>query len=308
VTVVVPARDAEATIGGTLAALSAQEVFFDYEVIVVDSGSRDRTVAIASSAPVVSAVLRNRSGEPAGSRNLGAAHGSGAVLAFTDADCMPEPGWLAAGVRALAGADLVAGKVLPVRPPGPFDRTVSVAHDHGLYETANLFVSRAWFDRVGGFQPVVESVDAGRAPFGEDAWLGWRLRRAGARAAFCSDAGVRHAVFPRNAGGYLAERARVRHFPSLVALIPELRSQFLWHRVFLSPESAAFDLMVAGFLTRRRAVAAAAAVPYALSLVRAARDAQGPQRLLVGGARVAADAVTFGSLACGSLHARTAVL
>jgi glycosyltransferase involved in cell wall biosynthesis len=308
VTVVVPARDAEATIDGTLAALSAQEASFDYEVVVVDSGSGDRTVAVASSAPVVSAVLRNPGGEPAGSRNLGAAHGSGSMLAFTDADCEPEPGWLAAGVRALAAADLVAGAVLPVRPPGPFDRTVGVAHDHGLYETANLFVSRAWFERVGGFEPVVGSVDAGRAPFGEDAWFGWRLRRAGARAAFCSEAVVRHAVFPRGAAGYVAERARVRHFPALVALIPELRGQFLFRRAFLSSESARFDLMVAGALTRRRSTALLAALPYAASVARAAHDVPAPRRALVAGARIVADAVTFAALVAGSVRARTAVL
>jgi glycosyltransferase involved in cell wall biosynthesis len=308
VTVVVPARNAEATIGAALAALAAQRFDGDYEVIVVDSGSVDGTVAIASASAVVSAVLRNPGGEPAGSRNLGVRHGSGAILAFTDADCEPAPDWLAAGVRALAEADLVQGAIAPARPPGPFDRTVGLGHDHGLYETANLFMPRTWFERVGGFQPVVGSVEAGRAPFGEDALLGWRVRRAGARAAFCEHAVVKHAVFTRGAGGYVTERARARHFPPLVALIPELRSQFLYGRWFLSAESFRFDLMVAGVLTRRRAVAVLGALPYGASVARTVRAAPAAQRALAACARVAADATTFGALILGSAGARTAVL
>jgi glycosyltransferase involved in cell wall biosynthesis len=308
VTVVIPARDAQETIGATLAALAAQRFAGSFEVIVVDSGSADRTAAIAQANAVVSAVLRNPGGEPAGSRNLGVRHGSGEVLAFTDADCEPAPGWLAAGLNALERADLVQGAVWPARRPGPFDRTVGVGHDHGLYDTANLFVTRSAFERAGGFTPVIGSVDDGRAPFGEDAWMAWRARRAGARAAFCADAIVHHAVFPRGPVGYITERLRYRHFPPLVARIPELRSQFLWRGLFLSAESARFDLLLAGLVTRRRAPALLAALPYAWSVLRAARSAPCSQRPLVAGARVVADAVGFGALVFGSAAARTPVL
>jgi hypothetical protein len=308
VTVVIPARNAEATIGRTLAALAAQRFQGSYEVIVVDSGSRDGTVPLAQASDVVSAVLHNPGGEPAGSRNLGVRHGSGQLLAFTDADCEPEPGWLAAGVEALASADLVQGAVVPERTPGPFDRTVGVGHDHGLYDTANLFVSRPWFERVGGFEPVLAARHTERSPFGEDAWMAWRARRAGARAAFCAGAVVHHAVFPRGAGGYLAERSRCRHFPPLVARIPELRSQFLHRRLFLSPASARFDLMLAGLLTRRRSAALLCALPYAASVLRTARVAPAPQRPIVVPARVAADALAFAALVYGSAAARSAVL
>jgi glycosyltransferase involved in cell wall biosynthesis len=281
-------------------------------VIVVDSGSTDETPSLAEASPAVTAVLHNSGGEPAGSRNLGAGHAAGATLAFTDADCEPEPGWLAAGVRALEQADIVQGRVFPVRPPGPFDRTVWVSHEHGLYETANLFARRETFERVGGFLPVLPPDQRNAHPFGEDAWFVWRAKRGGARTAFADDAIVRHAVFERSAREYVAERARTRLFPPLVALIPELRETSLHRRVFLSPDSARFDLALAGLLTgllsRRSAPILAGVVPYATSLASEARWSPRDQRLRVAAARAASDALTFVSLVRGSVAARTVVL
>jgi glycosyltransferase involved in cell wall biosynthesis len=328
ITVVVPARNASATIGRTLAALAAQETTLTYEVLVVDSGSSDETVAIASSAEVVSQVLHNPGGEPAGSRNLGVSHGNGRVLAFTDADCEPAPDWLAAGVRALERAEIVQGAVVPRGVAGPFDRTLGVSDEYGLYETANLFVRRDCFERIGGFEPVL-ALDSGELvpglavgaglgtgtdtrPFGEDTWFVWRAKRAGARTGFATDAVVRHAVFPRSPGGFVAEAARVRYFPPLVALIPELRDEFLHRRWFLSPSSLRFDLAIGGLavtaLSRRRLPGLAAVVVYALPLAREARHMSGRERLRVPAARIATDVVTFASLVRGSHRARTLVL
>lgn len=303
VTVVVAARNAAATIGRALAALSAQELDGEYEVIVVDSGSTDGTASLVERAPGV-ALLGNPGGEPASSRNLGAARARGAVLAFTDADCEPAVDWLACGLRVLSDAEIVQGRVVPAGAAGPFDRTVSVASEYGLYETANLFVRRSVFERVGGFEPVLHLVSGGRAhPFGEDAWFAWRARRTGARTAFASDAVVRHAVFDRGPLEFVRERARVRYFPPLVALIPELRGPFLHRRWFLSPMSMRFDLALAGAavaLLTRRAAPAALAVPYAAALLR-----RGPR---VAAWTAAADAVTFAALIRGSVHASTPVL
>jgi GT2 family glycosyltransferase len=308
VSVIVPARDAAVTLPGALAALAVQRLDGDYEVLVVDSGSRDATPRLVEDAARRAGavrLLRNPGGEPASSRNLGARHAAGDVLAFTDADCEPDPGWLAAGLRALrAGAELVQGRVVPARDPGPFDRTVSVGAEHGLYETANLFVTRAAFERAGGFAPVPGIELGAGAPFGEDAWFAWRARRAGAPSAFAPDAVVRHAVLARGPGGYVAERARCRHFPALVAAIPELRSAFLYRRAFLSPASARFDMALAGAglaLARGRRGPLLLALPWAAELARLRR----PERIA---ARAAADAVTFAALSAGSLRSRTPVL
>jgi glycosyltransferase involved in cell wall biosynthesis len=297
VSVVIPARDAAATLGATLAAVAGQAA----EVVVADDGSTDGTVALAEAAGarVVSAGGRG----PANARNVGAAAATGDVLAFTDADCVPEPGWVAAALAALGDADLVQGAVLPPEGAevGPFDRFIWVDHEHGLYETANLVVRRELFERLGGFESVL--VPRKGIELGEDVWFGWRARRAGARTSFSRDALVRHAVFPRGPAGYVAERARLRFFPELARKVPELRGHFFHRRVFLSARSARFDLAAAGVgaaLVTRRAAPLLAALPYARELRRVSPK--------VAAVQVAADAVGAAALVYGSLRARSPLL
>src|SRR5437588_11975405 len=100
VSVIVPARDAQDTLPRTLAALSRQELDGEYEVIVVDDGSRDRTVEAVGGADGPVTVVQQPPRGPAAARNLGVEHARGAALAFCDADVYPTRGWLRAGLRA----------------------------------------------------------------------------------------------------------------------------------------------------------------------------------------------------------------
>ena len=306
--VIVPAWQAADTLPACLDGLARQDAD-GFEVLVVDDGSTDGTAEIAERAGV--RLLRTDRLGPVGARNRGAAEASGDVLAFTDADCVPEPGWLSAGMACIEeGFELVQGLVRPARPHGPWERTISVGAEIGLYETANLFLRRSAFERVGGFEKPFE-IDLG-VHFGEDLWLAWRARRAGARSTFCAQAVVEHAVFPRGPGGYLAELRRRRYFPQIAALVPELRDTFFHRRVFLSARSAAFDLALAGAaaaLVSRSPLPLAAALPYARRLradALAWRDHESPAR--VAAVQAAGDAVTLAALVRGSLAARTLVL
>jgi glycosyltransferase involved in cell wall biosynthesis len=313
VSVVVPARGAADTLPKTLAALRDQAVEGGFEVVVVDNGSDDAIAAIARGAGPGVRLVRTQPLRAGAARNAGARDSTAPVLAFTDADCVPQTGWLEAGLAAMANADLVQGAVGPEAvAAGPFDRSVSVS-GAALYETANLFVSRDVFDRVGGFEDwMTEDFER---PFGEDVLFGWRAARTGARTAFSADARVSHAVRPRGAGGYVAERLRVRFFCALVRLVPELRQGFLYRRLFLSPRSARFDLAVAGVaaaLVLGLTVSAVAlllcvlAIPYARHLWRRSlpwgRRAPG-----VALAELAADAATLVALVYGSLRWRTPI-
>ncbi|HET9102213.1 MAG TPA: glycosyltransferase family A protein [Solirubrobacteraceae bacterium] len=316
--VIVPARDAEATLGRTLAALAAQQTTEAYEVIVVDDGSHDATAAIARAAPAPVTVVSQPAAGPAAARNLGARHARGDRLAFCDADVFPVPGWLAAGAAALARHELVQGRVAPDPdvPRGAFDRSLHIDGAVGLWETANLFVTRELFERVGGFQAWI-APRRGKA-LAEDVWFGHRALRAGARAGFSAEALAHHAVFSRHARGYVAERARLRFFPAMVARMPELRTAFLHRRVFLNPRTARFDLATAGALlatsprarARWRAAGLLAALPYARAVQIASARAPGrpPGRLGVAAADVAADAAGAAALAWGSLRYRSIVL
>ena len=318
--VIVPAHDAAQTLARALDALAAQAPDGRHEVIVVDDASTDGTGALAEAHPTAPRVVRReRPGGPGAARNDGAAAARAPVLAFLDADCFPTPGWLAAGLRSLASADLVQGAVLPLQgtPMGPWDRSLAVTRDWGLFETANLFMARNLFERIGGFEPVVTAAEAGHRPmggavsFGEDVWLGWRARRAGARTAFCSDALAYHAIFPGTARAHVAERARERYFPPLARAIPELRREFLYRRVFLSPRAATFDAAVvaAALAAARRSPAPLlAALPYARALGREARRWGRRRAPMVAAVEAAGDAVGLVARVRGSIAARSLVL
>jgi glycosyltransferase involved in cell wall biosynthesis len=308
--VIVPARNAASTIGRTLAALAAQDLGRPFEVIVVDDGSGDETAAIAERHGDPVRVLRGARRGQAEARNAGVAAAAGEALAFTDADCFPRPDWLREGLAALADADLVQGSVVadPAADRGPFDRTVEVGGEIGLYETANLFAHRELFERLGGFE---DWLPARGKQLAEDLWFGWRARRAGAATRFCERAVVEHAVFPRDAGAYVRERARLAYFPAIAAKMPELRETFFHRRWWMTDRSAAFDLALAGVAlaaVTRSPLPLLAAAPYARRVrEHAARWTPRPPLGIVA-TEVAADAVGAAALAAGSLRARSLLL
>ncbi len=318
VSVIVPARDAAATLGRTLAALAATEHAGPHEVVVVDDASADATAEVARAGGARVVASGGPLG-PAGARNAGLAATDAPLVAFTDADCVPAPGWLPALVRALESADLVTGPVLPDPDArrGIFDRTLDLPGGSPRFETANLGVRREVAERVGGFEPFAPSPGAapGLRPrpeqghFGEDAVFGWRAVRSGARRAFAPEAVVFHAVFPRTRAAYVAEKLRLRFFPALVAELPELREE-MPAGIFLSRRTAAFDAAVAGVLTaatRRSGWPLLLGIPY----VRGHLRTWSP--LTRGGLRdnaalVAGDAAGLAALVRGSIAARRPVL
>ena len=319
VAVIVPARNSADTIERTLQALAVTDFAGSYELVVVDDDSTDDTAAVAERHGARVVRLAEQSG-PAGARNAGIAATSAPLIAFTDADCTPTPGWLAAVVDALGDADIVTGPVLPDEgvDVGPFDRTLRLEEGSPRFETANLGVRRATAEAVGGFEPFAP-VDGRPEPglrprpdqghFGEDVVFGWRAVRAGARRAFARDALVHHAVFPRDASGYVVERWRLRYFPALVREVPELRDT-MPARVFLSRRTLRFDAALAGLAlaaARRSPLPLALAVPY----VRRDLRTWSPftrNGLRENAARVAGDAVGLAALLRGAVSARRLLL
>ena len=163
------------------------------EAIVIDNSSDDNTEAVvlrwreALPFPVVFRRKENRG--PAASRNLGAALAKGEVLAFTDSDCLPSPGWLRAAARHFAaGAGLVCGPILPRQREGApglmASQLPATNRDDGLYPTANLLVRRGALEEAGGFNEDLGLHPWGDLVAGEDADLAWRVKRTGVRAIF----------------------------------------------------------------------------------------------------------------------------
>jgi len=307
IAVVIPVRDGAATIARCIRCVARQDFGGAWEAVLVDDGSTDDTVAMATGAATEAGldlrVERLAAEGPAAARNRGARVATAGALAFLDADCFPTPGWLAAGARTLQRAPFVQGRVTPdpdfVR--GPFDRTLHVDGLSPLFESANLFVDRGLFERIGGFESWLDP-EVGKA-VAEDVWLGWRVRRAGEATAFAPEAVVHHAVFREGALAHVLDRRRLAHFPAIAARIPEIRAELLFARWFLSRRTAAFDLALLALLLRRRALA----LPYLWLLLAEALPwgRLAPQVVPV---RVAADAVGFSALLRGSLRRRSAVL
>jgi rSAM/selenodomain-associated transferase 2 len=178
VAVVIPTLDEEARIGARLAELGAMHGVV--EVIVVDGGSRDRTVAIAEGFPRVRVVRAPRGRGTQMNAGARAAADAADVLLFLHADVAPPPdatAWIAA---ALADPHVVGGAFRTwTVPDGDRRRWLApLLHLADVrsrvtrlpYGDQALFVRRAAFVAAGGFpdQPLLEDVELAR-----------RLRRLG---------------------------------------------------------------------------------------------------------------------------------
>lgn len=173
----VPALDEAATIVEVLS--SAREPGVK-EIVVVDGGSSDATVARARTvADLVLAAPRGRATQ----MNAGAAATSGDVLLFLHADTMLCAGFADAVRRAIADG-AIAGR-FDVRLDGRHRFLPVVAWLMNVRSRWTgiatgdqaMFVRRDVFDALGGFAPL---------PLMEDVELSVRLRRAGRLAALRS--------------------------------------------------------------------------------------------------------------------------
>ncbi|HYM54824.1 MAG TPA: glycosyltransferase family A protein [Solirubrobacteraceae bacterium] len=94
VSVIVPAHNAAPFIERTLESVREQ-TYHDWEVVVVDDGSSDRTWELLQAAgPGVRSFRRERAGGPAVARNLALEHATGELVAFLDADDLLLPRYL----------------------------------------------------------------------------------------------------------------------------------------------------------------------------------------------------------------------
>lgn len=199
VSVIVPVYRDWDRVPGLLAALAAQDVA-GAEVILVNNDTRPAPdlASIGSSAGPAMALRIVDCARPGSyaARNAGAAQARGGWLVFTDADCLPVPGWLAA--LTAAARDAPPGQILlgpVVLQPGPnpgawevFDTVRGMPQEmflrHGYGVTANLALAAAQFHRLGGF-------DAGRYS-GGDAEFCRRATRQGASLRLVDGAVVTH--------------------------------------------------------------------------------------------------------------------
>jgi GT2 family glycosyltransferase len=94
VSVVVPCYNGARTIREALESLLAQDITSPYEVIVVDSSSDGTDVIVRKEFPGVRLIRRETRTPVGAARNLGVGQAQGNIIAFFDADCVADPGWL----------------------------------------------------------------------------------------------------------------------------------------------------------------------------------------------------------------------
>lgn len=93
ISVIIPTFNEEENIAQCLVSLSHQDIpRTDYEIIVVDGGSKDSTCEIAKK--YADKVFTQTSKKVGGARNDGVREAKGDIVATTDADCILPPHWI----------------------------------------------------------------------------------------------------------------------------------------------------------------------------------------------------------------------
>lgn len=194
--VVIPVRDAAATLGDQLDALLVQDWDRPWEVVVADNGSTDGTRAIVeqytAGDPRVRLVDASDRPGVAHCRNVGIRAARADAIAMCDADDVVHPGWVQAMGEGLQRHELVTGPldITTLNPEWVLDtRGRALAEGPGrfldLFEFAhscNLGFRRELVDRLGPFDEQLVA--------GEDVELSGRFWRAGVNVTYLDDAVV----------------------------------------------------------------------------------------------------------------------
>ena len=229
VSVVIPAYNAERTLGRVLDSLARQSPR-PHEVLVVDDASSDRTPALAHEHGV-RLIQNGRHGFAGGARNDGWEASSGDVVVFLDADAVPAADWSARLADAIA--EFPGAIVGCARTFHPRTRWGWVAH---------LQVETPYLPR--GKPREVPFVSSYCMAVPRDAPLRWEESYGGEDAVFCSDAlsaGLRlvfdprvHAVHEHGRESYRALRRQQQRLVYGLARAGPIQREGLHKRVLSS--------------------------------------------------------------------------
>jgi GT2 family glycosyltransferase len=188
----------------------------DFEIIVVaeENQGLDDAIVSALAKPLQSyvTVLHNR-GAPgiSRSRNIGARHSRGDVVAFVDDDALPDPGWASEIVRTFQDDSVigVTGPILPSWVDSEGSRLPEILHwlvgCSSWYEAAtvqdirnvwgaNMAFRREAFEATGGFSEKLGGVRGTRL-HGEETDFSLRVKaRTGKRIVYNPKVRVMHKV------------------------------------------------------------------------------------------------------------------
>jgi len=328
VSVIIPTRNMRDLLQDAIESLYEQSYPRDrYEIIVVDNSSTDGTEQMIRSMQDKSRIAlwyyRKENEGPGSSRNMGIEKAKGAVIAFTDSDCVADVNWLKNGVSGMTeGIGLVQGKTLPNpgQKRGTFSRTQSVTVENGMYPMCNVFYRKDVLDKIGGISPDFCGLNCFGKPRwgGEDTDLAWRVKKRGWKSVFAEEAVIYHHIFPlrpwQAVVGFRKYQFQGLFFavPHLLKKHPELR-RHMYYRYFLSRKKALFDIfflsILSGILIHRAFFLFA--VPYVIEsrdafLGRPLKDYHRGVVMVI--TRVLSDFIDFILLLSGSIWNRSIIL
>ena len=199
VSVIIPHLNEPGDLRRCLRSLAAQRIDgIPFEIIVVDNGSTELPAAVCAAVPGVRLESESVPG-PGPARNRGASVAQARLLAFIDADCVADPGWVLSIVEfmdrnpsvAFIGGDI---RILLADP----QRMTSIEAYESIYSyRAQRYVEHNGFAATGNMAVRAEVFRA-VGPFGgissmEDTEWGQRATGQGFKIAYLPDARVRTA-------------------------------------------------------------------------------------------------------------------
>lgn len=212
VSIIIPAYNAERTIGECLSAATKLDWPDDVEVIVVNDGSSDRTVEITSAFPGVRVISVSNGGAPRAT-NIGIRAARYDIVISLDADAMLEKDWLkkiipsldeqgvaAVGGYALTGNKSIVGKLMGYDVELRLDRT-SIYTDH--LHTMNTAYRRQTLLEVGMFNEKMK--------ISYDVDISRRLKAAGYSLIIRKDAKCTH-YWRDDLRGYLKQQYNYAYY------------------------------------------------------------------------------------------------
>jgi cellulose synthase/poly-beta-1,6-N-acetylglucosamine synthase-like glycosyltransferase len=210
VSIIVPAFNAAGRIASCLEALCQQAAPWDVEILVVNDGSSDDTADVVRRFQQVRLINQANAG-PAAARNRGAFEARGAIIVFTDDDCVPALGWLNAMLKPFDDPEVVATKgVYQTRQMALVARFVQIEYEDryrlmrksdwiDFVDTYSAAFRRNHFLEMNGFDPQFPLACA------EDAELSYRMAARGWRMKFVPEAVVYHS-HPQTLSEYLRKK------------------------------------------------------------------------------------------------------
>jgi GT2 family glycosyltransferase len=170
--IIIPTYDDRDRLRLCLSALMIQTIPPDqFEVIVIDNGSTEDIEGLANEFQGRVVYLNELKKGSYAARNKGLSVAKGAIIGFTDSDCIPDIHWIENGIKALSNSDagIIGGEINlfaldPAKPNSAelydqlfgFNQSDKIKKRHYTV-TANLFTYRKIFELNGNFDETLMS-------------------------------------------------------------------------------------------------------------------------------------------------------